>query len=98
MTHDYKPQRNYHLVCRAHILDGKVIGTCMPDSTSGVAQVFAPLDQQTQKTRDSHHRRQLFDSQTSGSTELDEKDPRFHAHFTPTSASWLNMVERFSAT
>ncbi len=24
-----------------------------------------------------------------------EKHPRFHMHFTPTSASWLNMVERF---
>jgi transposase len=24
-----------------------------------------------------------------------EKDPRFHMHFTPISASWLNMVERF---
>ena len=24
-----------------------------------------------------------------------EKHPRFHIHFTPTSASWLNMVERF---
>ena len=23
------------------------------------------------------------------------KHPRFHMHFTPTSASWLNMVERF---
>ena len=23
------------------------------------------------------------------------KYPRFHMHFTPTSASWLNMVERF---
>ena len=23
------------------------------------------------------------------------KHPRFHLHFTPTSASWLNMVERF---
>ena len=25
------------------------------------------------------------------------KHPRFHLHFTPTSASWLNMVERFFA-
>jgi transposase len=25
------------------------------------------------------------------------KRPRFHVHFTPTSASWLNMVERFFA-
>lgn len=24
-----------------------------------------------------------------------EKHPRFTVHFTPTSASWLNMVERF---
>ena len=24
-----------------------------------------------------------------------ERLPRFHMHFTPTSASWLNMVERF---
>ena len=23
------------------------------------------------------------------------KHPRFHLHFTPTSSSWLNMVERF---
>jgi len=25
------------------------------------------------------------------------KRPRFHVHFTPTSASWINMVERFFA-
>lgn len=24
-----------------------------------------------------------------------DKHPRFHMHYTPTSASWLNMVERF---
>jgi transposase len=26
------------------------------------------------------------------------KRPRFHLHFTPTSASWINLVERFFAT
>ena len=26
-----------------------------------------------------------------------EKHPRFHIHFTPTSSSWLNMIERFFA-
>jgi transposase len=25
------------------------------------------------------------------------RHPRFHVHFTPTSASWLNQVERFFA-
>jgi aryl-alcohol dehydrogenase-like predicted oxidoreductase len=24
-----------------------------------------------------------------------ERNPRFHLHFTPTSASWVNLVERF---
>ena len=24
-----------------------------------------------------------------------KRNPRFHAHFTPTGASWLNMIERF---
>jgi len=24
------------------------------------------------------------------------RHPRFHTHFTPTSSSWLNLVERFS--
>jgi len=26
-----------------------------------------------------------------------ERHPRFHLHFTPTSSSWLNLVERFFA-
>jgi hypothetical protein len=26
------------------------------------------------------------------------KRPRFHVHFTPTSASWINLVERWFAT
>ena len=26
------------------------------------------------------------------------RNPRFHVHFTPTSASWLNQVERWFAT
>jgi len=26
------------------------------------------------------------------------RHPRFHVHFTPTSASWLNQVERWFAT
>ncbi len=28
---------------------------------------------------------------------MTQRHPRFHLHFTPTSASWLNMVERFFA-
>jgi len=40
-------------------------------------------------------RRQLRDPQTPKVQRWLQRHPRFHMHFTPTSASWLNMVERF---
>jgi hypothetical protein len=40
-------------------------------------------------------RRQLRYPQASRRAGMVAKHPRFHMHFTPTSASWLNMVERF---
>jgi transposase len=49
-------------------------------------------------------RRQQFLHQSTHSTHKTpevkawlEKHPRFKLHFTPTSASWLNLVERFFA-
>ena len=39
--------------------------------------------------------RQLRHPQASDGAEVARKTPRIHMHFTPTSASWLNMVERF---
>ena len=44
------------------------------------------------------HRRQLRHAQAPQVKAWLKRHPRFHLHFTPTSASWLNMVERFSAT
>src|ERR1700748_3684620 len=41
------------------------------------------------------HRGQLRHTQTSRRDALDQPAQRFHVHFTPTSCSWLNMVERF---
>src|SRR5439155_6726546 len=43
----------------------------------------------------SFDRRQLRDPQTPKSTDGFSRHPRFHIYFTPTSSSWLNMVERF---
>jgi hypothetical protein len=43
---------------------------------------------------EAHGRRHPQDTRGDG---LDGEAPRFHLHFTPTSASWLNMVERFFA-
>src|SRR5215510_10898201 len=39
--------------------------------------------------------RQLCHPPTCQGAEMVKRHPRFHVHFTPTSSSWLNMVERF---
>ena len=40
-------------------------------------------------------RRQIRTAHSQGCTNIRKRHPRFHMHFTATSASWLNMVERF---
>ena len=58
MTHDYKRKGTTTLFAALNILDGKVIGTCMPRHRHQEWLKFLRLiDQQTPKKRDSHHRR-----------------------------------------
>src|SRR6185295_12085229 len=46
-------------------------------------------------SRSSSHRRQLCHHKTAAIKRWLKAHSRFHLHFTPTSSSWLNMVERF---
>ncbi len=54
------------------------------------------IDKETPKDKDLHL---IVDNYSAHKTPAVKrwlvKHPRFHIHFTPTSASWLNMVERF---
>src|SRR5271168_3256939 len=50
----------------------------------------------TAQSRPASHRRQLRHPQDPRGQPL-KQHSRFHLHFTPTSGSWLNMVERFFA-
>ena len=56
------------------------------------------IDQQTPSRLDLHL---IVDNYSTHKTPAVKRwikaHPRFHLHFTPTSASWLNMVERFFA-
>src|SRR2546430_1699174 len=81
------------------MLDGKVIGTCMPRHRHREFLRFLKLiDHRTPPGLDLHL---IVDNYATHKTPAVKRwlkaHPRFHLHFTPTSASWLNMVERFFA-
>ena len=99
MTHDYKRNGTTTLFAALNMLDGNVIGTCMPRHRHREFLRFLKLiDQQTAEDLDLHL---IVDNYATHKTPAVkrwlEAHPRFHLHFTPTSASWLNMVERFFA-
>ncbi len=99
MTHDYKRNGTTTLFAALNMLDGKVIGTCLPRHRQGEFLGFLRLiDQRTPQGLDLHL---VVDNYATHKTPAVKRwikaHPRFHLHFTPTSASWLNMVERFFA-
>jgi len=97
MTHDYKRHGTTTLFAALNTLDGQVIATCMSQHRHQEWLRFLRLiDQQTPAHREVHliadnyatHKHPKVKSWLA-------RHQRFHVHFTPTSASWLNMVERF---
>ena len=99
MTHDYKRNGTTTLFAALSMLDGRVIGACMPRHRHREFLRFLKLiDQQTPAGLDLHL---VVDNYATHKTPAVKRwikaHPRFHLHFTPTSASWLNMVERFFA-
>src|SRR5436309_2819031 len=97
MTHDYKRHGTTTLFAALNTLNGRVIGTCMSQHRHQEWLRFLRLiEAQTPTDREVHF---IVDNYAT------HKHPkvkrwlarrrRFHVHFTPTSTSWLNMVERF---
>ena len=99
MTHDYKRNGTTTLFAALNMLDGSVIGQCMPRHRHREFPRFLKtIDKQTPAHLDLHL---IVDNYATHKTEAVKRwlkrHKRFHLHFTPTSASWLNMVERFFA-
>ncbi len=97
MTHDYKRHGTTTLFAALNTVDGTVIGTCMPRHRHQEWLKFLKLiDSQTPADKDLHL---IVDNYATHKQPAVRqwltKHPRFHIHFTPTSASWLNMIERF---
>jgi transposase len=97
MTHDYKRHGTTTLFAALNVLDGQVIGQCQQRHTHAEWLKFLrQIDRQTPKGKTLHLIADNYATHKHPAVqEWLAKHPRFNMHFTPTSASWLNMVERF---
>ena len=99
MTHDYKRHGTTTLFAALNVLTGVVIGNCMPrHRRREFLRFLKQIDKETPADLDLHL---ILDNYATHKTAEVRRwlaaHPRFHLHFTPTSASWLNLVERFFA-
>ncbi len=97
MTHDYKRHGTTTLFAALDVATGKVIGECMPRHRhQEFLRFLRTVDRQTPKSLDLHLIIDNYATHKHPKVKLWlKRHPRFQLHFTPTSASWLNLVERF---
>ncbi len=97
MTHDYKRHGTTTLFAALNVLDGRVIGECMAKHRhQEFLRFLRRLNREFPKGTPLH----LIVDNYGTHAEPDvrawlKKHPRFTLHFTPTSSSWLNLVERW---
>lgn len=97
LTHDYKRHGTTTLFAALNTLNGKVLATCMPRHRHQEWLKFLRMvDRQTPRAVDLHLIVDNYGTHKHPQVQRWAEDhKRFHFHFTPTSSSWLNMVERF---
>ena len=97
MTHDYKRNGTTTLFAALNVLDGQVIGQCQQRHTHAEWLKFLKkIERETPKDKTLHLIADNYATHKHPTVQdWLAKHPRIKMHFTPTSASWLNMVERF---
>jgi hypothetical protein len=97
LTHDYKRHGTTTLFAALNVLDGQVIAQCQQRHRhTEWLQFLRQIDRETPKDKTLHLVCDNYATHKHPAVQTWlETHPRFHIHFTPTSASWLNMVERF---
>jgi transposase len=97
MTHDYKRNGTATLFAALNAANGEVYGLCQERHRHQEWLKFLRLLDQTMPAHLDLHL--IGDNYATHKHPKVQRwfarHPRFHMHFTPTSASWLNMVERF---
>lgn len=98
-THDYKRHGTTTLFAALNVMTGKVIGSCQPRHRHGEFITFLDrIEASTSKRRQIHLVLDNYGTHKHPKVkEWFAAHPRYHVHFTPTSASWINMVERWFA-
>jgi transposase len=96
-THDYKRHGTITLFAALDYLDGKLIARTEEQHTHVEwLRFLKQIDRETPKKLDLHL---IVDNYCTHKQQNVRKwlarHPRFHIHFTPTSSSWLNLIERF---
>jgi transposase len=97
MTHDYKRHGTTTLFAALDMVEGKLIAECMPRHRhQEFIKFLKRIDAETPEDLDLHlildnyskHKHPKVRSWL-------KRHRRFHLHFTPTSSSWVNLVERW---
>jgi len=100
-THDYERHGTTTLFAAFNILTGKVIGQCLSRHRSREFVKFLnQLEQELPADLEVHLIMDNYNTHKSPPVQRwlrPKKRQRFHFHFTPTSSSWLNQVERWFA-
>ena len=96
-THDYVRHGVTSLFAALETRTGAVLGECFPRHRAVEFRKFLDrIDDAVPAALDVHL---VLDNASTHKTKLIQrwlaKRPRYHVHFTPTSSSWINQVERF---
>jgi transposase len=97
MTHDYKRNGTTTLFAALEVATGRVIGQCLPRHRhSEFLKFLRTIDREVPNPLAVHL---ILDNYATHKhpdvTKWLASHKRFHLHFTPTSSSWLNLVERW---
>jgi transposase len=99
MTHDYRRHGTTTLFAALDVLTGKVIGKCFARHRHDeFLRFLRTIDMSVPRKLQIHMIVDNYGTHTHPDVHAWlAKHPRFHLHFTPTSSSWLNLVERWFA-
>jgi transposase len=97
MTHDYKRNGTTTLFAAIELAEGRIISDCLPRHRHQEwIKFLKKIDAETPPELDLHL---IVDNYATHKhpkvLSWLKRHPRFHQHFTPTSSSWLNVIERW---
>jgi transposase len=97
LTHDYKRNGTTTLFAALNVLTGMVIGQCLPRHRhEEFLKFLRTIDRQVPKGLAVHLILDNYATHKHPDVQAwRARHKRFHFHFTPTSSSWLNLVERW---